>query len=358
MPESFLLARILLRFDQKADDLLGDISAIARTPDGSLWIASDEGVGIEKLSPIAPDIWSDRQHYRVGDFVELFNNEDEIDLEGIDYSGDYLWLVGSHSTKRKKPKGKKAEKDIARLAEIKRELNRYLLARIPVMNGELLKSCSPCDRPQDQLTAASLQTTENGNILMDALIADPHLGGIISSGLPSKENGFDVEGLAVRGNRIFLGLRGPVVQGWAIILELDVEEKELGVLTLKAIGESGQLYKKHFLDLDGLGVRELCWYDNDLLVLAGPTMDLEGAMRVFQIKNILKGSGDSLRGQDSEELKLLFDLPIAIGADRAEGLTLFPCLGQSKALMVVYDSPHDSRMPNPHEVYADVFRLV
>lgn len=358
MTESFLLSRVLLHFDRKDDDLLGDISAVARTPDGSLWIGSDELLGIERLSPIEPYIFGKHRHYYVGDFVELFNNDSEIDIEGMDYADDYLWLIGSHSTKRKKPKGKKEAKDIARLTEVKTELNRYLLARIPIVNGEPLKSCSPSDRPDEKLAAASLKTTETSNILLDALAEDPHFGGIIASGLPSKENGLDIEGLAVRGKQVFLGLRGPVLRGWAIILEIEVEESEPGILTLNAIGKDGQLYKKHFVDLDGLGVRELCWHGDKLLVLAGPTMDLEGAMRVFQIEKIFDSSGDSLSEQDSDEFKLLFDLPIVVGADRAEGLTLFPCLGQSDALMVVYDSPHESRRPNERQVYADVFRLV
>ena len=47
--------------------------------------------------------------------------------------------------------------------------------------------------------------------------------------LPSKDNGLDIEGLAVLGNRVYLGLRGPVLRGRAIILELELEESEPGV---------------------------------------------------------------------------------------------------------------------------------
>jgi hypothetical protein len=50
----------------------------------------------------------------------------------MDFSSDYLWLVGSHSTKRKKTKGKDPDKDIEILAQIETEVNRYLLARILV----------------------------------------------------------------------------------------------------------------------------------------------------------------------------------------------------------------------------------
>jgi len=43
MPESFLLSRVLIRFNGKADEPLGqDLSAAAFTPDGSLWVGSDE----------------------------------------------------------------------------------------------------------------------------------------------------------------------------------------------------------------------------------------------------------------------------------------------------------------------------
>ena len=357
MPESFLLSRVLLRFDNPSDDLISDLSAAALTPDGSLWVGSDELIAVERLSPVEPYIYANHQKFMIGDFVELFNTEDEIDIEGMDYSNNYLWLTGSHGTKRKKAKGKKPEKDIQRLSVIKTDLNRYLLARIPVVNGELIKSCSPSDNPDEKLTAACLQKTEKGNILIDALKEDSHLGPFLSIDLPSKDNGFDIEGLAVYGDKVFLGLRGPVLRGWAIILEIEVEEKEPGVLTLKEIGEEGQRYKKHFVDLNGLGVRELCLHGEDLLILAGPTMDLEGSLRIFRWKNVLDLSGDTLWGQDNEELEVLFDLPFVLGKDHAEGLALFPCLGESDSLLVIYDSPDERRILGENEIFADVFRL-
>lgn len=51
MPESFLLSRVLLQFENGSEDLLQELSAIARTPDGSLWVGSDELITIERLSP-------------------------------------------------------------------------------------------------------------------------------------------------------------------------------------------------------------------------------------------------------------------------------------------------------------------
>ena len=40
--------------------------------------------------------------------------------------------------------------------------------------------------------------------------------------LPGKDNGLDVEGIAVAGPRVYLGLRGPVLRGWATIVEIAV----------------------------------------------------------------------------------------------------------------------------------------
>src|SRR4030095_8201482 len=44
----------------------------------------------------------------------------------------------------------------------------------------------------------------------------------------------------------------------------------------------GLPYRKHVLDLDGLGVRDLCPDGDDLLVRAGPTMDLDGPVRIYR----------------------------------------------------------------------------
>ena len=356
MPESFLLGRVLLQFNSEAADIITDLSAVALTPDGNLWVGSDETTSLERLSPVGPHVFGEHQRFAIADFIDL-PGKCEIDIEGMDFSSDYLWLVGSHSTKRKKTKGKDADKDIEKLAQIETEFNRYLLARVPVKNGTLCKSISHPENPKNQLKAGYLQRTKTGNLLTDALKDDRHLGLYLSAPIPSKENGFDIEGLAVRGDRILLGLRGPVLGGWAIILEIEVEEAEPGVLRLKEIGKKGKLYNKHFVDLNGLGVRELCWNGKDLIVLAGPTMTVSGAMRVFRLKGILGRSGDSLTGQDGGDLQVLFDLPFKVGTDNAEGLSLFPYLDGQNSLLVVYDSPDAGRMVEKNAILADVFRL-
>jgi Protein of unknown function (DUF3616) len=357
MSEAFLLTRVVLRFDNHSENLRGGLSSVAIAPDGNLWVGSDEFLSLERLSLVEPGIYGNHQTFPVADFIDLFNDEDEIDIEGIDFSENYLWLTGSHSTKRKKPKGKKPDKDIKRLSEVKTDANRYILARIPLVGDTLFKSGSHSDRPDCQLSAACLQKGLGSNLLIEALQQDPHLAPFLSSNLPSKDNGLDIEGLAVCGDRIFLGLRGPVLRGWAIILEIEVMDKEPGLLTLKEIGKTGKLYKKYFVDLHGLGVRELCLFREDLLILAGPTMALAGFTRLFCLKNALDLTEDSIFSRDSDRLELVFDLPFTPDRDNAEGLALFPCLGYENALFVVYDSPDPIRTIDTNAVLADVFRL-
>jgi len=357
MPNGFLLSRALLKFQSKSDDLLEELSAVARTPDGNLWLGSDEFITLERLTPMGDGLYGNHQTFHLKDYIELFDHDSEIDIEGLDYSEGYLWVVGSHSLKRNKTEGDKPQKDIERLSEIERDPNRSLLARLPILNGEIVPTYARSDGDEgDSLTAASLKKVDGHNLLMEALAEDEHLGSFLRMRLPSKDNGLDIEGIAVNGNQIFLGLRGPVLRGWAVILEIEVEESAPGTLALKDLGDS-ELYRKHFLDLNGQGIRDLCLHEGDLLVLAGPTMDLEGAMQMFRFEDVLEHSNDTIWNQDSGRLKVLFDLPFTIGSDHAEGLTLLPCLGFEDSLMVVYDSPAQNRRPDKKAVFADIFRL-
>ena len=351
----FLLSRILLNFEARADDVISDISAAAFSPDGNLWVGSDEMIGIERLSPVGERRYGNHKRFLLQDYIELFNTEDEIDIEGMDYSEGYLWLTGSHSTKRKKVKGKTDAKDLDRLATITTDLNRFILARIPIIDGELVKSCSPVE--DKQLSAACLQTTDKRNILFELLSEDRHLKPFINAGIPSKDNGLDIEGLIVRENKLFLGLRGPVLRGWAIILELETELTEPGVLSFKAIGEDGARYKKHFFDLNGLGIRELCVRADDIIILAGPTMDLEGEMQVFCWQDALDNLDDLIHSQDNGDLTALFDMPFIIGSDHAEGLALYSYLEANDSLMVFYDSPNEQRLRQDKQIFVDVFKL-
>ncbi|MBW4434536.1 MAG: DUF3616 domain-containing protein [Pelatocladus maniniholoensis HA4357-MV3] len=349
-----LLNKVLLTFTDSFKKYREDLSAVMLTPEKHLWFGSDETSTIERLSYIDADNFGEHKQFRVAEFIDLPAPEnEEIDIEGIEYSDNYLWMIGSHSWKRKKPKPDKSEiKNIERLAEIESEPNRYILARIPLVDGELCKSCPHPKDASVELTAAKLQLTEYGNMLMQVLKDDPHLGFFVTAKIPGKDNGFDIEGIAVSQNRIFLGLRGPVLRGWAVILEIEVELSQAGELTLKPIAKTDQCYKKYFVFLNGLGIRDLHLADKDLVILAGPTMDLDGPVQVYRLQVNINLQDDILHYPEYVQ-----DIPFGKQNDHAEGITLFENITGIPSLLVVYDSPAKTRLVGDGGVTADVIRL-
>lgn len=353
MDNSSLLKQVSLKFTESFKEHRKDVSAVRLTPDKHLWLGSDETSTIERLSFIDDKTFAEHKHFEVTDFIELpAPPDEEIDIEGFAYSAPYLWFVGSHSWKRKKPKpDNNDEKNIDRLTKLKSEPNRYLIGRIPLIGGELLKSCAHPDNPDETLSAAKLEVTEQGNLLMDALADDEHLGTYVKATIPGKENGFDIEGIAVYQNKIFLGLRGPVLRGWAVMLEIELEPSATGLLKLKELS-SKQLYKKHFIYLNGLGIRDLCLDGEDLLILAGPTMDLDGPVRVLKIENGVNISENVL-----SKPEIIKEIPYGNGDDHAEGMTLFTDCTQTRSILILYDSPAEARLQGDSDVVADVFAL-
>ncbi|MDF5710298.1 MAG: DUF3616 domain-containing protein [Nostoc sp. S4] len=354
MPNSDLLNQVSLTFGENFKEHKEDLSAVLLTNHKYLWLGSDETSTIERLSLVTPNKFADHQQFRVAEFISLPAPEDqEIDIEGLAYSDYYLWFVGSHSYKRKKPKPDNTDvKNFNRLAKIESEPNRYLLGRIPLIEGNLFSSCPHPQRLDVQLNAAKLEVTSQGNLLMTALAEDPHLGLFIKAAIPGKDNGFDIEGIGIYQNRIFLGLRGPVLRGWAVVLEIELEDSSPGLLKLRQIGEVKEAYKKHFIWLNGLGIRDLHVDGKDLLILAGPTMDLDGPVQLYRWRN-----GVNLRENVFSNPDFLQDIPYGNREDRAEGITLFQDVTGIPSLLVVYDSPAKTRLVDNGDVIADVFKL-
>ncbi|WP_462186646.1 MULTISPECIES: DUF3616 domain-containing protein [unclassified Frankia] len=327
-----------------------------------LWLAGDETVTIERttLSP-AGDGFADHVSFSVADLLPLpeepadDGTQLEIDLEGMDRHGDYLWFVGSHSLARKRVRPQHAtEQALARLAKVSSNANRYLLGRIPVMRVRGLPTLvasapDPASPGGGRLTAAALGLSKPTR-LTKALKDDDHLDRFLK--IPSKDNGLDVEGLAVVGERIYLGLRGPVLRGWAVVLELRLTEGDGQDLLLAPIDGDGR-YRKHFLDLDGLGVRDLLASGDDLLLLAGPTMDLDGPVRIYRWRGAAQAPTSVV--VTDEAIERILDLPVGEGDDHPEGIALMP--GDPSSLLVVHDSPAARRRPHRHEILADVVPL-
>jgi hypothetical protein len=344
----------------------GDISRAATTHtnlsavrvDGRvLWIAGDETATLERLVADNPDLpaeYGDERTFRLADFVDLPGDDadEEADIEGLARNGHFLWAVGSHSLRRKRIKSHHdGARALRRLARVEGQENRQILVRLPIADLDGLPTPVP-ELVSDGVRhhAAALGRRDD---LRRLLRDDEHLGRFVP--IPGKDNGLDVEGIAVIGDRVYLGLRGPVLRGWAFVLELRpyVDPVQPDRLRLRDFA-GGLPYRKHVLDLDGLGVRDLCPDGGDLLVLAGPTMDLDGPVRIYRWHDACRVEMPAIvrGGMLRRELELTY----GEGDDHAEGMGLIGTDAEKLAL-IVYDSPAAARLTADGAVVADIVRL-
>lgn len=331
------------------------LSAVA-LHDDDLWLAMDEGTGLDRLTRAEDGAFRTPATFPLVELLDLPNRsgeDDEIDIEGLDIEGDMLWLVGSHTWTRGKPK----DDPFADLERIRPNLNRNLLACLPLLPEDGGRHGVP--RAADGATypaapgIARLPIGNKRGALAKALKKDAHIKRFIA--IPAKENGLDIEGIAVLGNRVFLGLRGPVLRDYAVILELQTEHAAPGELALAPIGADGQPYRKHLLNLGGNGVRDLHRNGEELLILAGPTAGIDGRCHVWRWREACAVQGQSFIDDDPRLARILH-LPVGDGGDHPEGIALLP--GSSgRELLVVYDSPLPERCLGDGAVHADVFAL-
>ncbi len=340
--------RLSFAKDRSEDDLAAasSLSAVAISGD-VLWLAGDESRTLHEVRAKDNGCWGDHRRYPLSElFPGQLADDGEADLEGLAVDDGALWLVGSHALRRSQPKPcGKASAPRESLGLKPSQPNRVLLGRIEIAaNGrELVAGSGRC-----------LPITSGRTMLTEALAKDDLLKPFLA--LPSKDNGLDIEGLAVRGKRLFLGLRGPVLRGWALIVHAKWKI-DGDALALEA-GKDDRLYRLHALDLGGLGIRDLATDPNsdDLWILAGPTMALDGPMRVFRWPDGLLAKDEQCVGAD--RLEWCLDLPVGRSADHPEGIALIhEAKGAPRRLLVVYDSPAIGRVADDRHYQADLFRL-
>ncbi|MDD1976291.1 MULTISPECIES: DUF3616 domain-containing protein [Pseudomonas] len=353
---------VLLSFDPALASLRDGLSVAQQIGD-TLWVANDETTSLErlKIQAAAPGevlMCDAHRSFQLQAFLDLPipKSDAEIDIEGLAYDRGYLWVVGSHSLKRKTAEADKpAQKNIKRLSTVEADGNRFLLARIPVLQEPdgyaLVRKVDA-----DGRTAAQLQGNTIGNDLTAQITEDDQLRDFLR--IPGKDNGFDIEGLVVIGSRLLLGLRGPVLRGWAVLLEIEPElsDGSTDTLVLKKIGPQGRRYRKHFFALNGLGVRDLCISGDDLLILAGPTMNQDGPVTVFRWRGGFTSDAENVVFVD--QLEQVVEVPFGQGDDHAEGMCLFES-GEppGEQLLILYDSASQGRKHGDTEVEGDLFVL-
>ena len=242
----------------------------------------------------------------------------EMDLEGIAVDGQTVFVLGSHSSKRKKVKSEEAY----------------------ASNRKVLLSSPEADPARDVLLrfeldaagkAGPIQRTSLRSYLSDT---EPFKSfGII----PSKENGIDAEGLAVWNQRLYVGFRGPVLRGnFTPILRCrfgsPIAEPEL-----------------LFVNLGGRGVRDLARVEGGLLILAGPVGDGPGSYQLYlwDGRDGVPGKGAHTSAIDPG-LRLIGDLPIPSSdanghkpPSKAEGMALIEETSHHWKILVVFDGLKD-----------------
>ena len=202
-------------------------------------------------------------------------------------------LIGSHSLKRKKPdEDDDPEDNINCLSEVEADGNRFILGRVPFTDGPDLQ---PAMQNNGGLTAARLQGNSRGNLLTKSLKDDPHIGPFVPRLLEWQDG---------RNSRV--RTTGSTSRGWPFP-EIGPTWVYVGRssgagpwssssrwLTFRAgcsgwssLGPRGTPYRKHFLQLEGLGVRDLVIHEKDLYILAGPTMDLDGPVFIYRWRKAL-----------------------------------------------------------------------
>lgn len=349
-----------VRLEFKNDSLVHSNLSGAAFSGNWLWVSGDEACGLDRLRMLPAAGGEALRFGEVRDFplAEVLDlpggPDDEADLEGMAFQADTLWVVGSHGLKRKATKPDKTHaENAARLGKTSLDSNRRLLACIPLQDDA---QGAPClvRETADGRRALRLKGDADDNELTKVLRKDPHFGPFMD--IPGKDNGMDIEGLAIDGSRLLLGLRGPVLRGWSALLEIEVKVKG-DYLRLVPLDDCGTLVRKHFLQLEGLGVRDLHFSGDDLLILAGPTMVLNGDVRLFKwinAKATLAANTEPVRFESA--LQSVLSLPHGQGTNRAEAICKLPTGLSTKQneWLVLYDAPGPDRKDGEFTVFGDV----
>ncbi len=267
-----------------------------------LALVTDEGTEFAVVDPATKEARTFDVLGLLGDLSASLGSEhpDEIDLEAVAAWDAKLVLAGSASLKRQKPKSGKD--NAARMANIIPASGEGNTHSNYLWVLDLGSAGTDAPRLVDHWDLRAM------------LLGEPLLAPFRE--LPSKDNGIDVEGLAADAEHLYVGLRGPVLRGHALVVRSDWK------------GQSPQV---SFLNLQGLGIRALVREPGGrgLYVLAGPTMDLDGPFAIYAWN-----ARDSVfEGDESQALTRVMEVP-SDGHNHPEALFMW-----HGALCILSDGP-------------------
>jgi hypothetical protein len=229
--------------------------------------------------------------YQVVGDVELPAGDDEVDLEAVAVDGTMVYVSGSHAATRKIEHG--------RIEAPKRKPSREQFFRFRLA------------------THGTAGTVEGPQSLLPAIQAEPVLRDFI--GTASKENGIDIEGLAVKDGRLYFGFRGPVLRGGLVPVLSTTWDDPVGAARV------------HYVRLDGRGVRDLAAVAGGLLILAGPVGDGDMSYRVYFWDGVDQLTDD----EEGPRPQVLAEF--ASGPGKPEGLAVLDGRGHTYDVLLLCD---------------------
>jgi len=263
-----------------SDDISG-VTAVGEF----LVIVSDEA----KNPTVVQVLKKEGAGYRTFTNVEL-PVEGEADLEAVAADRNVIYVTGSHAWTRKI--------DDAAIKAPERKKSREQFFRFELSaTGEP----GPVEGPKS---------------LRPALKADPVLNGFLE--IASKENGIDIEGLAVKDGQMYFGFRGPVLRdGW--------------VPVLVTTWENAETIDVRYVQLDGRGIRDIAAVETGFLILAGPVGDGDTSYRVYYWSG-----ADQLTGGLAAKPQRMAELS-DLGEGKPEGLAVLSAQGRKYRVLIVFD---------------------
>ena len=200
-----------------------DISGIACDADGSGLLVTDEGSLVHRF-----ELQRRKRRLKLSPLTTMLLREgEEADLEGLCCDGTWFYAAGSHALGRNVPDHQPSRHHLYRLR----------------FAGDRLEH-------------------ETSHSLEPMLENDRLLAGHFYKRLDSVERGVDIEGLAVRQDRLLIGLRGPALDGEAFVLSVPVEA------VFGAKRSRLRTAERYALPLgEGAGVRDLATVQDGVLIL-------------------------------------------------------------------------------------------
>ncbi len=281
-----------------------DLSGLAFISDRFGLLGADEArqVQVVELSRQARTL-------RVVETISLLRSGSEIDIEAIAAEADCYYIIGSHGV----AKGTGVHQD-----------NRYRIFRLKVDAATGRPQTLPGAREPVGLETASLA---------EVLRADPVLGPHF--GKPLQRRGVNIEGLAARQGRLYVGFRAPNLGGEAFVMEIRADD----VFS----GKPQPAYTLHRLRLGaGLGIRELTATRSSFLIIAG-NAGSEPSAEYAQSEDYDKKRDFFLFRWDGTEaaVRKIGALPKTDG--QPEALAVLEETKDSLTVLILFDGPKGGR---------------